>query len=324
MGCRFVFAFAERQTAKEIPMRRAMLFICLVTHAILLPALHAQDEGGDKSSLTYQVRPSFTFLMSTVQKPEGEALNMTLYFQLRSQCAFDVGKLHVRSYANIDLMRQAFSDAPPITMRDDLVMSLIPSVIISDFAKLSLFLEMTMETKLTNNEIDGVATRFMDPAFFYETLYIGQWYDWKSASEKHRISARYGLGYAFQQTVRNRFLLTDQRTMNLDPENPLSAVAQAPSVTLESGFSGLAAFEYNGELAENLTSFVQAFGVTLSKDLFSFTYRKSHAMLQLGAGMTYKLFCLRYDMRLAYDPNYSPRRQLDQTVSFGVQLEIMD
>jgi hypothetical protein len=58
--------------------------------------------------------------MSTVQKPEGEALNMTLYGQLRSQCAFDIGKLHVRSYASVDLMRQAFSDAPPITMRDDL------------------------------------------------------------------------------------------------------------------------------------------------------------------------------------------------------------
>ena len=47
-------------------------------------------------------------------------------------------------------------------------------------------------------------------------------------------------------------------------------------------------------------------------------------VLQLGAGMTYRLFCLRYDMRLAYDPNYSLRRQLDQTISFGVQLEIMD
>lgn len=296
----------------------------LLLFAVFLPALRAQEEGEQKSSFTYLVRPAFTFLMSTVQKPEGEALNMTLYGQLRAQCAFDLGEVHFRSYVNMDLMRQAFSDAEPITMRDDLVASFIPSVVISDFAKLSLFLEMTMETKLTNNEVGGVATRFMDPAFFYETLYIGQWYDWKSDDNSHRISTRYGVGYAFQQTVRNRFLLTDQRMMNLDPENPLSAVAQAPSVTLESGFSALAAFEYNGDLSENFTAFVQAFAVALSKELFGFTYRQSHAVMQLGTGMNYKLFSLRYDMRLGYDPNYSLRRQLDQTVSFGVQLEFKD
>ena len=304
-------------------MRRSFISGLLLL-AVFLPPLHAQEEGEQKSSFTYLVRPAFTFLMSTVQKPEGEALNMTLYGQLRAQCAFDLGAVHFRSYVNMDLMRQAFSDAAPITMRDDLVASFIPSVVVSDFAKLSLFLEMTMETKLTNNEVGGVATRFMDPAFFYETLYIGQWYDWKSDDNTHRISTRYGVGYAFQQTVRNRFLLTDQRMMNLDPENPLSAVAQAPSVTLESGFSALAAFEYNGDLSENFTAFVQAFAVALSKELFGFTYRQSHAVMQLGTGMNYKLFSLRYDMRLGYDPNYSLRRQLDQTVSFGVQLEFKD
>jgi hypothetical protein len=300
------------------------LFCCFLLLAVLYSPLRAQEEGEEKARFSYLVRPAFTFLMSTVQKPEGEALNMTLYGQLRAQCAFYAGAVHFRSYVNMDLMRQAFSDAAPITMRDDLVASIIPSVVISDLAKLSLFLEITMETKLTNNEVGGVATRFMDPAFFYETLYIGQWYDWKSDDNTHRISTRYGVGYAFQQTVRNRFLLTDQRMMNLDPENPLSAVAQAPSVTLESGFSALAAFEYNGDLSENLTAFIQAFGVALSKELFGFTYKQSHAVMQLGTGMNYKLFSLRYDMRLGYDPNYSLRRQLDQTVSFGVQIEFKD
>ena len=282
-----------------------------------------EDEGGGQG-LSYQIRPAFTFLMSTVQLPDEEALHMTLYGQLRSQCSVDISDVHLRAYLNLDLMRQAFSNAPPVTLTDNLVVTVIPSIILADWSKLSLFLEMSMETQLTNNKLDGIPMRFLDPAFFYETMYVGQWWDLKTADGAHRFSIRYGIGYAFQQTVSNRFLLTDERTMNLDPENPLSAVRQAPTVRLESGFSAIAALEYNTQLSENLTAFTQAFGVALSKGLLGFTYRNSHAVLQLSSGVTYKLFCLRYDLRVGYDPNYSLRRQLDQTVSFGIQLEITD
>lgn len=309
--------------------RQALAFLLLagILLAVMQPRpLCAQEAQAEEESkgLSYVIRPAFTFLMSTVQLPEEEALHMTMYGQLRSQYSLDISKVHLRGYLNLDLMRQAFSNAPPITMTDNLVVTFIPSVIISEWTKLSLFLEVSMETQLTNNTRDGVPMRFLDPAFFYETMYVGQWFDFKTDDDAHRLSVRYGIGYAFQQTVCNRFLMTSERTMNLDPENPLSAVRQAPTVKLESGFSALAALEYNGKLSDDLSAFTQAFAVALSKDLFGFTYRNSHAVLQVGAGITYKLFTMRYDMRVAYDPNYSLRRQLDQTASFGIQMEITD
>jgi hypothetical protein len=304
--------------------RAAFLFACALLLAGAQGSLRAQEAADESKGISYIIRPAFTFLMSTVQLPEEEALHMTMYGQLRSQASLDIGKLHLRGYLNLDLMRQAFSNAPPITMTDNLVVTVIPSVIISDWTKLSLFLEISMETQLTNNTLDGMPMRFLDPAFFYETVYVGQWFDWKSADDAHRLSVRYGVGYAFQQTVANRFLMTNERAMNLDPENPLSAVRQAPTVKLESGFSALAALEYNAQFTENLSAFTQAFGVALSKDLLGFTFRNSHAVLQVGAGITYRLFTMRYDLRAVYDPNYSVRRQLDQTASFGIQLEITD
>lgn len=302
-------------------MARIVAFLLLC--AVLPAGLRAQEGGETESGgFSYLIRPSFSFLMNTVQKPEGEALVLCMYGQLRSQFSFDVSAMHLKSYVNVDLSREAYSDARPCTMRDDLVVTAIPSVIISPQFGVSLFLELTMETKITNGtQQDGIPTRFMDPAFFYETLYIGQWRDWKSDDGSRRLSFRYGVGYAFQQTMRTRFLLTGERAYNLDPENPLSAIRQAPSVQLESGYSGIAALEYSGDLSENLTSFVEALGVTLSKKTFGIFSKESHVVCQLGAGLTYNVFSLRYDMRLMYDPNYSLRRQLDQTATFGIQLE---
>lgn len=302
--------------------RSCLLLACVLAAATGPSALHAQETEPEPQGLTYVIRPAFTFLMSTVQLPEEEALHMTMYGQLRSQFCTDISSVHLRGYFNLDLMRQAFSNAPPVTMTDNLVITFIPSVIISDWTKLSLFLEMSMETQLTNTTRDGVPMRFLDPAFFYETAYVGQWFDWRAEENKHCLSVRYGIGYAFQQTVANQFLMTDERMMNLDPENPLSAVRQAPTVRLESGFSALAALEYNSQFSENLSAFTQAFGVALAKDLLGFTYRNSHAVLQIGAGINYRLFTLRYDLRVAYDPNYSLRRQLDQIATFGIQMEI--
>jgi hypothetical protein len=244
-----------------------------------------------------------------------------MYGQLRSQFTFDVSSIHFKSYVNLDLTREVRSDASPKTMRDELLVTFIPSKVIYPETNTSLFLELTMETKLTNGQQDGIPTRFMDPAFFYETLYIGQWMDWKSDDNSRRLSIRYGVGYAFQQTMRNRFLLTDQRAITLDPENPLSAMRQAQSVKLESGWSLLSACEFNGQLSEYMSSFVQGLAVALSKSILGFNSRQSHVVLQLGAGLTYNVFSLRYDFRLMYDPNYARRRQLDQTATFGIQLE---
>ncbi|MBE0643420.1 MAG: hypothetical protein IH600_05025 [Bacteroidetes bacterium] len=299
----------------------SFLFLMLVVPV----ALAAQSANREKASeFSYLVRPAFTFLMSTEQTKNAEELVLSMYGQLRSQMSFDVSAVHVKSYLNADFKREAYSDAAPRNLRDDLIVSFIPSVHISDKYKVSLFLELTMETDMAHGERDGIRTSFMDPAFFYETLYIGQWADWKSDDKSQRLSFRYGVGYAFQQTMTSNFLLTGERNLTLDPENPLSAIRKARSVKLESGYSALASFEYLNDFTDNLSFFLKTFGIALSKgDLGSF-FENPHAVAEFETGLTYKVFSFRYNLRLVYDPNYSSRRQLDQSATFGIQLEFKD
>lgn len=275
-----------------------------------------QPEG-----FSYIIRPSFGFLMNTIPKEEREEISMSMYGQLRSQYTLGMGRLRLKTYLNADLIREVYSDAAPVIMRDNLVVTAIPSVRISDDWKISVFLEVTMETQMLHGMQDGIPTRFMDPAFFYETIYIGRWIERATADNSTRLSARYGIGYAFQQTMRSQFMLTDERPINIDPENPLTVVRTAPSVRLESGISAVAALEYFTTFSKDFTGYLQALGVSLSKGSFREFFEKSHAVAQIGAGLTYRTFSLRYDFRLIYDRNYSKRRDLTQSATFGVILE---
>jgi hypothetical protein len=305
------------------PMSRVLLVMPLL---VALSGLLTAQTGTPRSTgeFSYIVRPAFGFLLTTTQQKDREAHSVSMTGQLRSQMSFDIGAIHFKSYLNANLAREAYSDASPRTMRDDLVFTAIPSVHVSDEYRISLFLELTMETRMTNGSKDGQPTSFMDPAFFYQTLYLGQWLDWKSDDKSQRLSARYGVGYAFQQTMSSGFLLVGNRAFRIDPENPLSAVRQARSVKLESGYSAVAALEYSNDISDNLSAFFQTLGVALSKGDVGSLFKRAHAVWDVGAGITYKTFSFRYDLRLSYDPNYSLRRQLDQSASFGIQLEFKD
>jgi hypothetical protein len=212
----------------------------------------------------------------------------------------------------------------PRNLRDDLIVSVIPSVLVSDAYDISLFLELTMETDMANGSRDGQPTSFMDPAFFYETLYLGQWVDWKSDDKSQRMSLRYGLGYAFQQTVSNNFLLSGERRLSLDPDNPLSAIRKARSVKLESGYSGLLSFEYLNDFTDDLKFTFRTFGVALSKGSLTSLFQDPHVIGEAEVKLQYKVFSLLYDIRAIYDPNFSKRRQLDQSASFGIALQFKD
>ena len=114
---------------------------------LIPPSVRAQTTAApEKNEFSYLVRPSFTFLMSTEQGKDAEALVLSMYGQLRSQMSFDISPVHVKSYLNADFKREAYSDAAPRNLRDDLIVSVIPSVLVSEKFNVSLFLELTMET----------------------------------------------------------------------------------------------------------------------------------------------------------------------------------
>ncbi|PLX24289.1 MAG: hypothetical protein C0600_13345 [Ignavibacteria bacterium] len=305
-------------------MKRLLLALLVLLLASSVASAQGALKKRSSGEFSYLVRPSFTFLMGTEQSKDSEALVMTLLGRLRANVSFDLWDVHIKSYLNADFKREAYSDASPRNLKDDLIISVIPSVHLSEEYDISLFLELSMETDMAHGERDGIQTSFMDPAFFYETLYVGQWLEWKSDDKSQRLSMRYGVGYAFQQTLTSNFLLTEERRLNVDPDNPLSAIRKARSVKLESGYSGLLSIEYLNDITDDLKFSARTFGIALSKgDLGSF-FENPHAVAEFETALTYKIFAFKYDVRLVYDTNYSARRQLDQTASFGIALEFKD
>jgi len=92
----------------------ALFVLCAAVPAQLVAQTSSKDEPG---KILYVIRPAFSFLMSTVQKTDGEALALSMYGQLRSKFTTDISSVHLKSYLNVDLVRKAYSDASPVYPR---------------------------------------------------------------------------------------------------------------------------------------------------------------------------------------------------------------
>jgi hypothetical protein len=311
-------------------VHRVRQHLCLAVSFLLLLLLHspatAQSGGSDKNhpSFTYSVRPSFTGSMNTDNRKSRETMLYMTYGQWRSNVGFDLWEFRVKSYLNADFRRQMYSDAPPKTLQDLLIVSFIPSMVVFPEQDISLFLEATMETQMAHGERDGYPTAFMDPAYFYETLYLGQWIEWRSDDRSARLSMRYGIGYAFQQTRSVHFILTEERTLSVDPDNPLYEVKKAKNTKLESGYSTLFGAEYQNKFTEQLVFGFETMGVMQMKGgPINFT-GEPRLVGEFGTYLRYTFFTFKYDIRVVYDPNVSTRRVLNQSASLGFMYEFND
>jgi hypothetical protein len=208
----------------------------------------------------------------------------------------------------------------PKKVQDNLILTLTPSMTLIKAFDIRLFFETSGETSIGKGEVDNSQTTFLDPLFLYQTLFIGQKVQSESESEDANFELTYGIGYAFQQTITNKFVLEENRDFVIGPNNPLSSVQD--QVTLESGYSALIEMLYENHLSDKfiLTSSLKSVAFTkqsIPKDL-----KKSRVSCLVTAGLHYWIFGIDYNLRLIYDHNLSLRRQIDQTLVFGLKLNI--
>ncbi len=208
----------------------------------------------------------------------------------------------------------------PVISQDYLLVSLMPSFSLIKAINLQLFLEITAQTSVAEGEIDGYRSKFLDPLFLYETLFLGQKFHAESESGGSVFDIIYGLGYAVQQTFTQDFVLQENRGFEIGPDNPLSNVQE--QMVLESGYSAVFKISYDAELAEDLSFYSNLNYVAFTKDAFFDDIKNSTVSGIITAGLQYSYFSLDYNSILFYDKNFSKRRQLDQTLVFGLKFDL--
>jgi hypothetical protein len=210
--------------------------------------------------------------------------------------------------------------ALPQKTKDNLIVTVMPSVALFPGSTFRLFLETTGETIMGEGVVDDVPTKFLDPLFLYQTLFVGQKHHSEGDEGDWNFGLVYGVGYALQQTFAQQFILEQNREFVIGEGNPITDVQD--QVSLESGYSAVFNIEYQSYITESLNFNMSLKTVALTKSADFESIDDSRVSGLLLSGLSYGIISADYSMRLTYDKNYSVRRMMDQGLVFGLKLKI--
>lgn len=208
-------------------------------------------------------------------------------------------------------------DFVPEKTQDNLIVSMTPSLSILPSIGFRVFLENTAETQMQPGIIDTSVTNFLDPLFLYQAIFVGQKITSSATDGSGELSLTYGIGYALQQTFTQDFITTKQgEQLKRDPNSPIS------NVDLELGITGVIDFTARKQLTDNFLLTTSLKTIALGKEDTYKDLDKARVSFLGLTSLSYGVVSLDYTCRIVYDSNFSPIRQLDQTLVFGMRLNL--
>jgi hypothetical protein len=309
-------AFAQQDSTHQVPTDST------VTKAVDSTVTKIETEPPSQTShtTTYQVTPSIGFTYQSISKDEEESENLQWLAQLQAKFSYEGEPYQFNTNLFAQYGASVTRDAPPKKVQDHLQVSLVPSMTLSKKLGLRLFFEVTGETEMGDGVVDSVPTKFLDPLFLYETLFLGHKTHLVADDGNYEFEFVIGAGYAYQQTVTNNFVLAQNRQFVIDEGNPLQHVQD--QFTVESGYSGILELAYTKHINDNFLFRASDRTVMLTKQDFTQDVKNSRVGSLLLAGLQYKFLSIDYTMHVLYDRNISQRRQLDQTMVFGLKFDL--
>lgn len=282
------------------------------------PSQEVAKETG--TPVRFSISPSLGITFQSISKDQDESENLQWLLQLQSKFSYEGQPLQFNANLFAQYGALVTKEASPKKVQDNLQVSLVPSLTLSERLGIRLFFEVTGETEMGPGKVDSVETGFLDPLFLYETLFLGHKTHTVSEDGNTEFEFVIGVGYAFQQTITDKFVLEQNRQFIIDENNPLQHV-QA-QFTVELGYSGIIELGYTKKIGEDFTFRSTSKTVILTKDHFTEDVKNSRVGSLLLAGLQYKFLALDYTLHVLYDHNISPRRQLDQTMVFGLRFDL--
>jgi hypothetical protein len=262
---------------------------------------------------------SLTLGVTAQNKSEGdqEAFSAVWLAGLEAKLYSERGSDQITLFTRMRYGQSHTADAPPQKTEDDLIVSITPSIDLPG-TPLRLFLENTAETQFRKGMVDTFETNFLDPLSLYEALFVGRRYAWQADDGNGTFDFTGGVGYALQQTVANQFVLKENR-VKITEKSPLG---DQNSVTIESGYCAILEVNYQKKLGESSSIHLGFKNVALTKDNVSVAIANARATSLLDFGIQYSIFSIDYSGHLVYDRSISLRRQLDQSLVFGLRLDL--
>lgn len=200
------------------------------------------------------------------------------------------------------------ANSSPQKTQDNLTVNLMPSFEIIESPSTRLFWQTKIETQLKEGNIDQQKTEFFDPGFLTHTLFIGNKNYLLSQADEHNLTIVYGIGYSFQQIIKNEFQLRSESVPSSSAE-----YSDGPTAVLNFTF-----FQKFTELTSINISFSSL--LLAKKDFFKSTTNSRFSSLMLTS-LEIGIVSLQYTNRIIYDKELSVKRQLDQSLVFGLKFE---
>ncbi|MEP7234015.1 MAG: hypothetical protein ABI778_01845 [Ignavibacteriota bacterium] len=268
----------------------------------------------------FSASPSVGFTYQGISKDGEESEDLQYLSSMQAKLSHEGKGFQFNSNLFLQYGAQISHDHSPKKIQDLFQLSLVPSMTITEKFGLRLFFEVTAETEMGTGEVDGVPTTFLDPLFLYQTIFVGHKTIHTSEDGTSDFELIFGIGYAYQQTYTQKFILEQNRQF-VDNSGLLSDVQD--QFTIEKGYSSIFQINWTKRFFDGDLTFKESFkSVALTKDNFTKNVKNSRIGSILLASLAYKIFSVDYTMHLVYDKNISTRRQLDQTMVFGLRFDI--
>jgi len=214
---------------------------------------------------------------------------------------------------NVDIFMQYGqfhqNGALPVKTRDDLILTLMPSVKLFNRPSIRLFFQIKGETDMTKGMIDSNKTDFLDPLYLTNTIFLGEKQYFIPVTTTNSFNMTYGFGYSFIKVFNKEFKIINTDYLSNDPN-------------YVGGVCALLNLEYFQTLFADMTFNFDFKSMAVAKNNEHLSLNNFRYTSLLTSSLQYNFISIMYTNRLVFDSDISKRRRMDQSLTLGVKFTI--
>lgn len=263
----------------------------------------------ENSSFTYGIHPSIGFTYTNQSQDYNDSENMEWLLNIIANANYAGEKFQFDADAFIQFGQIVKAASHPSKTQDNFMLNLMPSIGIYQSPGVRLFWQTKIESQLKEGYLGDQKTEFFDPGFITHTLFVGNKNHLITQTEDQNFSIVYGMGYSFQQVIKQHF--------QLESENQPSSNAEyidGPTAVFNITFSK--------KINELVSTNVSFNSLLLAKKNFLKQSSDSRFSSLLVTNLDIGIVSIQYTNRLVYDKGVSSKRQLDQSLVMGLKFSL--
>jgi hypothetical protein len=283
-------------------------FLWILSIILLFSPL--SNKAQDQKPFTFGMHPSLGFTYTNSSQATSENENIQWLLSLPANFNYAGKNFQFDSDVFLQYGQIVKANQHPQKTQDNLILNLMPSIRLLKKPGIRLFWQTKVETQIKEGILNNQKTGFLDPGFLTHTLFIGNKNQLITQTEKQTFQIVYGVGYSYQQVIRNHFQLLSETQPNSNNNKNIMGSTAVFNLGYMQKFNRLMSMD----LAFN--------SLLLAKKDFFKNNSNSRFTSLLLANLNIGMFSLQYTNNLVYDKEISFKRQLDHTLVLAVKFSI--